>query len=121
VLLSLLSLVRLRQAQPVSRRDLAFLVGLAITFGLEVFFGLKLASRGHDPDAADTIAVLVIVCFLIGVARSWELVGGPSFGLFAEVRALAKRAPPRRSVRSRYLTGASAAIALSAGSRSGRD
>lgn len=85
---SLLSLVRVRKAQLVPTRDLFFLVGLVVTFGLEAFFGARLASRGHDPDAADTIAVLVIVCFLIGVARSWELVGGPSFGFFSEARAL---------------------------------
>jgi hypothetical protein len=90
---SLLSLVRVRKAQLVPTRDFFFLVGLVVTFGLEVFFGIRLASRGHDPDAAETIAVLVIVCFLIGVARSWELVGGPSFGFFSEARALLVSTP----------------------------
>lgn len=88
VVASLLSLIRVRKAQPVAGRDLFFLVGLVVTCGLEVFFGVRLASRGHDSSAADTIAVAVIVCFLIGVTRSWELVGGPSFGVFTEVRAL---------------------------------
>ena len=77
---SLLALVRARKTQPVSIRDLLFLVGLVVTFGLELLLGIRLASRGHNSDAADTIAVLVVVCFLIGVARSWELVGGRRSG-----------------------------------------
>jgi hypothetical protein len=91
----LLSVVRVRKAQPVSGPDLLFLVGLVATCGLEVLYGIELASRGHDPNSADTIAVLAIVCFLIGVARSWELVGGPSFGFFSEVRALLLSAPDK--------------------------
>jgi hypothetical protein len=85
---SLLAFVRARTTQPVSARDLLFLLGLVITCGWELVSGVRLASHGHNSDAADTIAVLVIVCFLIGVARSWQLVGGPSFGFFGELRML---------------------------------
>jgi hypothetical protein len=92
----LLSFFRVRKAQPVSLGDLVFLAGLVVTFGLEVSSGLTLVARGHDRGAADTIAIVVVVGFLIGISRAWELVGGPSFALFSEARALfvSAREPP---------------------------
>jgi hypothetical protein len=81
-------LLRVRQSQPGELRDGVFLVGLLITFGLQLWFGLKVIMHSHDADAVHTIAVLVIVCFLIGIGRSWELVGGPSIALRSELGAI---------------------------------
>ena len=87
---SLLSLRRVRESQPVPPRDILFLGGLVAVFGLQVFFALRLISNVRDVGAARGIAILVIVCFFIGIARAWELVGGPSIGISHELMAIAR-------------------------------
>jgi hypothetical protein len=88
VLASLLSLLRVRLSQPGALRDALFLVGLVATFALQLLYGLNVISRANDVSSIDGIAVLVIVCFLIGIARSWELIGGPSIGLGGEIATI---------------------------------
>jgi hypothetical protein len=84
-----LSLIRLRQGR---RRDTlrhaVLLVGLAVTFVIQLIEGVAVITDGGDSGAVNTIAVLAIVCFLIGTARAWELIGGPSIGITREVTAL---------------------------------
>lgn len=87
---SLLSLFRVRKSQPVPARDVVFLAGLVAVFSLQLYYGLRLISTAGDVGAARGIGVLVIVCFFIGIARSFELVGGPSVGLAHEVLALVR-------------------------------
>jgi hypothetical protein len=90
VVASLLSLIRLRQVQLRTLRDPLFLVGLAVVFVVQVIEGAEVLARPGDDSAVQTIAVLVVVCFLIGIARSWELIGGPSIGITHEVTALVR-------------------------------
>jgi hypothetical protein len=90
VLASLLSLLRVRGEQPGELRDAVFLVGLAAAFGVQLVAGLSELADARGDGPVTTIAVLVIVCFLIGIARSWELIGGPSIMLRRELGALAR-------------------------------
>jgi hypothetical protein len=83
---SLLSLIRLRQVRWAVVRDALFLVGLAVTFVIQLIEGIDIGNSG----AVDTIAILVVVCFLLGILRSWELIGGPSIGIRHEVAALVR-------------------------------
>jgi len=88
VMASLLSLIRLRRVRWGTVRDAVFLVGLVIMFVIQLIEGAAVIAGQDVPGAVNTIAILVIVCFLIGIARSWELIGGPSIGITHEVTAL---------------------------------
>jgi uncharacterized membrane protein YczE len=88
---SLLSLLRVRRSQPGELRDALFLVGVVATFGIQLLFGLLVIMHPHHASRVDNIAVLVIVCFLVGIARSWELIGGPSIGLRSELTAIVRQ------------------------------
>jgi hypothetical protein len=81
---SLVSLLREREAHRTALRDATFLIGQLLVFGLQIRYGLRLVANGHDIDAAQAIATLVVVCFLVGISRSWELVGGPSFSFLGQ-------------------------------------
>jgi hypothetical protein len=94
-LAALLALTRSRRLQPQLPREATFLVALAAVFTLQVVDGVLLL---HTPGAATharTIAVLVVVCFVIGIARAWELIGGPSIAMTGELRALVRESRAR--------------------------
>jgi hypothetical protein len=90
VMASLLSLIRLRQARWGTAQDVLFLLGLAATFVVQLIAGAQVIARPGDSGAVNTIAIVVIICFLIGIARAWELIGGPSIGITYEVTALVR-------------------------------
>ncbi len=87
---ALLRLIRLRQGRRDTLRHALLLIVLAVTFVVQLIEGIDVITQPDDSGAVNTIAVLVIVCFLIGIARSWELIGGPSIGLTHEVTALVR-------------------------------
>jgi len=90
VLASLLSLIRLRLPWS-SLGDAFFLVALAVTLVVQLTQGLDVITQPRDTGAVQTIATLVIICALIGINRSWELIGGPEIGVWRELFALARR------------------------------
>jgi len=87
---SLLSLIRLRHVRWHTLRDELFLAGLIVTFVVQLIEGVEVIAHPGDSGAVDTIAILVAVCFLIGIDRAWELSGGPSIGIAHEVAALVR-------------------------------
>jgi hypothetical protein len=91
VLASLLSLIRLRrQVRWATVRDALFLIGLAFTFVIQLLDGIDVTAHPGNSGDVDTIAILVVICFLLGIGRAWELIGGPSIGIRKEVTALVR-------------------------------
>lgn len=88
---SVLSLIRLRAQHGSPPRDALFLAGQAVTLVIQLVAGI---SAIHSPDSTGdvrAITIVVIVSFFIGVARAWELIGGPEIGLLHELRLLGRR------------------------------
>ena len=90
VIAVLLSLVRLRQIRWATIRDALFLILLAVVFVVQLANGLAVIANPGASGDVNTIAVLVVVCFFIGIARAYELIGGPSIGITREVTALVR-------------------------------
>ena len=97
---SLLSLVRLRMVRWGTLRDAVFLVFLVVVFVIQLASGIDVMQQPGDSGSVNTIAFLVVVCFLIGIARAWELVGGPSIGIAHEVVALVRSEEQARAERA---------------------
>jgi hypothetical protein len=82
---SLMRVVPARRAKRIKLGDVSYLVGLLAVFVIQLLVGLGLVRHPANKADLQTICVLVIVCCLVGIARSWELVGGPNIGMGHEL------------------------------------
>jgi hypothetical protein len=104
---SLLSLIRLRQVRATTR-DALFLVVLAVLFVWQLISAINVMGDPGDSNAVENIAMVVIACFLIGIFRAWELIGGPSIGFRQEVVAMVRAENAERAKRAENGTGTAA-------------
>jgi hypothetical protein len=86
---SVLSLIRLHAVRATAR-DSTFLILFTVLFGLQFAAGIDLDIKTNDPSMVENVAILVTFCFILGIVRSWELIGGPSIGFTDEVTALVR-------------------------------
>jgi hypothetical protein len=90
VMASLLSVARVQGSRLRAMRDALFLASMFVVFALQLVAGVDVIDHPSDSGSVKTIAILVIVNFLLGIGRSWELIGGPSIGIRSEVGAIVR-------------------------------
>ena len=71
------------------RGQIGLVVLLLAAFGVEVVAGVISIARPHGTVAIDVIGNVLAASLLIGIARSWELVGERDYGITSSLLALA--------------------------------
>jgi len=75
------------------RGQLGLLTLLLLTFGFELETGITLFVDPHSIALFDRMSDILMASILIGVARSWELVGHRQTGLLSSIAVLRGRDP----------------------------
>jgi hypothetical protein len=82
-------------ADPVARTRIRGQIGLIVlllaVFGIEVWTGVIAAANPDKTVPVDVLGNVLVGSLLIGVARSWELVGDRDYGVTSSLLALAGR------------------------------
>jgi hypothetical protein len=90
-----LVLLRETEAGQVRRRQFLRLAVQAAVFAYSAVVGFELAHRPHDVGLERTVCVLIVVLFLVGIARAWQLIGARDVSLVSEVaRTVGSRQRP---------------------------
>jgi hypothetical protein len=85
---------RLRNSQ------IALLLALLLTFGFEIDTAVRLLINRHNTGMLGQMSYLLLAAIVIGVARSWELVGSRQTGLLSSIALLRGHTRPHASVSS---------------------
>jgi hypothetical protein len=85
-----IALIQFREST--TRRPLDFLLVLALVpvYGFQLVSAIELLQHPAATGALQTEAILVVVCFLIGIARAWELLGARHTGIVHTAIALTR-------------------------------
>jgi hypothetical protein len=76
-----LVLIGLRESDLRRVRELVLVIVLFLLYGWQLVNAIRLLHHAGNTDALEDEAILVIVCFLVGIGRAWELVGIRRTGL----------------------------------------
>jgi hypothetical protein len=76
---ALVSVAPAWRAERFHLRDLSFLVGQFAAFVVQFVAAISLDKNELSENGLQIVCVVVVICFLIGIERAWELVGGPHF------------------------------------------
>ena len=57
------------------RPQFALLIGLVLILGFQLYAGIELIQNGHRRSPLDTIGYVLVGSLLLGIGRSWEMVG----------------------------------------------
>jgi len=87
-----LGLLLVRARGVVRRRSQLAMLGLqALVFIYQAAVGAQLMRHPRQVSSVHTLAVLTVVFLLIGMARSWQLIGGRDTGLLSAVAEVVRQ------------------------------
>ena len=80
-----------RHTEPIRARQVVLLLALAALYVLVLLDGLRLRDDPGNTSAVSGLATLVIILFVLAIARAWELVGAPDTGLVSSITGRSRR------------------------------
>jgi hypothetical protein len=87
-----IALFELRDAKLRQVREALLTALLVVLYGYQIDSAVRLLANAADTDALQGVAIIVVVCFLSGIARAWELLGGRQTGIVHTAIAIKRSA-----------------------------